>query len=148
MKFSINEKGQAVPNKTVKMTQESFDDKQKTSLYWLGNAGCMINCHGTIIILDPMIVGFDMPLLFESPLDIQDVTHVDGYLISHIDNDHCSLDTIESLKEKTQMIYTPKYISTMLKNKGYKSQMYNIGDTFDIGQVKVTLSEADRKSVV
>ena len=79
-----NEKGQAVAPKTVTMTKKIL----KIKVYWLGGGGAMINDHGTVIMIDPLLEGFDMPLLIDMPIDVKDVPHVDAILVSHVDNDH------------------------------------------------------------
>ena len=33
----------------------------------------MINDHGTVIMIDPLLEGFDMPLLIDMPIDVKDV---------------------------------------------------------------------------
>ena len=50
-----NEKGQAVAPKTVTMTKKDFEDQGNTRVYWLGGGGAMINDHGTVIMIDPLI---------------------------------------------------------------------------------------------
>ena len=94
-----NEKGQAVAPKTVIMTKKDFEDQGNTRVYWLGGGGAMINDHGTVIMIDPLLEGFDMPLLIDMPIDVKDVTHVDAILVSHVDNDHYSRPTCRDLKD-------------------------------------------------
>ena len=59
----------------------------------------MINDHGTVIMIDPLLEGFDMPLLIDMPIDVKDVPHVDAILVSHVDNDHYSRSTCRDLKD-------------------------------------------------
>ncbi len=44
----------------------------------------MINDHGTVIMIDPLLEGFDMPLLIDMPIDVKRCTHVDAILVSHV----------------------------------------------------------------
>ena len=90
MKIQLNEKGQALAPQTIKMTAEAFKKNEGVDIYWLGGGGAMINSHGTVIMIDPLLEGFDMPLLREAPMLIKEVPSVDGILITHIDNDHFS----------------------------------------------------------
>ena len=75
-----NEKGQAVAPKTVIMTKKDFEDQGNTRVYWLGGGGAMINDRGTVIMIDPLLEGFDMPLLIDMPIDVKDVPHRFGKL--------------------------------------------------------------------
>lgn len=51
--IEINEKNQAVAPATIKLTAADFTAREDTAIYWLGNAGIMINSHGTTIMIDP-----------------------------------------------------------------------------------------------
>ena len=68
MNLKFNEKGQAVPEKVVPITGEAFETKSETEIYWLANAGALINSRGTTLMIDPVLSGFDMPLLINAPL--------------------------------------------------------------------------------
>ena len=83
MKVEKNEKGQAVANPSVPVTEDAFLPIKNTTVRWLGSAGSMINTRGTIILIDPVLEGFDMPLIYEVPLAPKDVRKVDGYLVTH-----------------------------------------------------------------
>lgn len=50
------------------LSAEAFGPSGKTTVYWLGNAGFLLNSRGTTIMCDPLLVGFDMPTLVESPV--------------------------------------------------------------------------------
>ena len=59
--------GQAMPEKTLPIPPEAFSDPG-TSLYWLGGGGALVVSRGTSIMIDPVLEGFDMPLLIDQPL--------------------------------------------------------------------------------
>ena len=86
--IKINEKGQAVAPKIHLITDEAFKKIDHTEIRWLGNASIMINSHGTNIMIDPLLEGFDMPLLIDMPILPQDIPTLDALLVTHIDNDH------------------------------------------------------------
>ena len=46
---------------------EAFAASEDTVLRWLGMAGFLINSRGTTLMIDPLLDGFDMPLLIEMP---------------------------------------------------------------------------------
>ena len=67
MQLRISEKGQAMPREPIPIAKEAFDRTNDTVLHWLGSAGVMVNARGTTLMLDPLLEGFDLPVLFESP---------------------------------------------------------------------------------
>ena len=62
--------------------REAFQDQPGTTVRWLGGAGALVNCRGTVLLIDPVLEGFDMPLLVESPLKVEDVPKVDAVLLT------------------------------------------------------------------
>ena len=42
-------------------------------LRWLGMAGFLINSRGTTLMIDPLLGGFDMPIMIEMPIAAADV---------------------------------------------------------------------------
>jgi hypothetical protein len=62
---------QAVPPKTQPFGSEAFKPSKNTTIRWLGNAGFFINSRGTTLMVDPLLKGFDMPLLFEMPIALK-----------------------------------------------------------------------------
>jgi len=81
MNLQFNEKGQAVPEKVVPITDEAFEAQSGTEIYWLGNVGALINSRGTAIMIDPVLSGFDMPLLIDMPLTEAQDPHLDAILL-------------------------------------------------------------------
>lgn len=144
MKFSKNEKGQAVPLKTVKMTSTDFGKKEGTSVYWLGGGGAMINSYGTVIMIDPLLEGFDMPLLIDMPIEPKDVPHVDGIFISHVDNDHYSRMTCRDLKGVCKAYHTSFYVASLMKEECDVDGIgHDIGEHVLINDVDIEFTPAD-----
>ena len=112
-----NEKGQAVAPQTIQLTEKDFQDNGNTTVYWLGGGGGMINSHGTVIMIDPLLEGFDMPLLIDMPIDVKDVPHVNGVFVSHVDNDHYSRPTLRDLKDRIDEIHTSYYVAGLMKEE-------------------------------
>jgi glyoxylase-like metal-dependent hydrolase (beta-lactamase superfamily II) len=71
--------------------KEAFSASADTTLRWTGNAGFLINSRGTTVMIDPLLQGFDMPMLIDLPLGPKDVPRLDAVLVTHADNDHYSL---------------------------------------------------------
>lgn len=142
MNIRINEKGQAVAAETVKLTDKAFEDSNSTDIYWLGGAGIMIHSYHTNIMIDPVLEGFDMPLLYEVPIFSNEVMELDGLLITHIDNDHFSRPTCSHVKGACKKYYAPNYVADVMNEEGYPTEKKDIGDTFIIGEMKCKLTPA------
>jgi L-ascorbate metabolism protein UlaG (beta-lactamase superfamily) len=48
---------------------EGFGPSDGTTLRWLGMAGFLINSRGTMIMVDPLLEGFDMPIMIHMPIE-------------------------------------------------------------------------------
>lgn len=137
----MSEKQQAKAER-IQMDASDFAPRNDTAVYWLGNGGAMINCRGTIILIDPLLKGFDMPVMTEAPFQPEDVPHADAVLITHCDNDHFSRASLKELKDKTDRFCTTKYVAELFKELDIEAEGYDITDTFQIGPVRVTLTPA------
>jgi L-ascorbate metabolism protein UlaG (beta-lactamase superfamily) len=51
----------------------AFEAGGGTVLRWLGMAGFLINSRGTTLMVDPLLGGFDMPVMIEFPIAADDV---------------------------------------------------------------------------
>lgn len=134
--------GQAMAGKTQYVEKEAFDDHHQTEIRWLGNASIMINSHGTNIMIDPLLEGFDMPLLIDMPILPSQVPSLDAILITHIDNDHFSRMTCTDLKAVCNKYYAPNYVGDVMLEEEYPVQKCNIGDGFKVGSLDVKLTPA------
>ena len=52
-------------------------------------------------MVDPLLGGFDMPILIDMPVAAADVAHLDAVLVTHSDNDHYSVPTCRELAAVT-----------------------------------------------
>lgn len=137
-----NEKGQAIPPPTQSFGAEAFESKEHTVIRWLGNAGFLVNSRGTCLMIDPMLEGFDMPVLIESPIVPQDVPHLDAVLITHCDNDHYSIPTCTKLSGVCRQYHSTHYVDTLMQKEGVPSFGHDIGDSFRVGPVSIKLTPA------
>ncbi len=143
MKIQMNEKGQAVPEKTEQIEREAFGNIGYTEIRWLGNAGALVNSRGTTVMLDPVLSGFDMPLLIQMPVTEAQVPHLDGILLTHCDNDHYGRKTCRELAPVTDSFHAPHYVAGLLKEELQISGTgHDIGECFTIGNIKVRLTPA------
>lgn len=137
-----NEKGQAIPPPTQSFGAEAFKPGQHTVIRWLGSAGFLVNSRGTCLMVDPMLKGFDMPVLIESPIAPKDVPHLDAVLITHSDNDHYSIPTCTELAAVCRQYHSTCYVDTLMKKQFLPSFGHGIGETFRLGAISVKLTPA------
>ena len=130
MNITINEKGQAVAPQTQLMSEAAFQRIDHTEIRWMGNASIFINSRGTCIMIDPLLEGFDMPLLYEMPILAKKVPNLDAVLITHIDNDHFSRPTLKNMKEVTRAFHAPHFVAEEMHKEGLDGTGHSIGDTF------------------
>ena len=62
---------QAKAPETKPFGNEACAPSDRTVVRWLGNAGALINSRGTTIMIDPVLSGFDMPLLIKVPIVVK-----------------------------------------------------------------------------
>lgn len=136
-------KYQARAPKTQPFGAKAFRRSNKTTLRWLGMAGYFINSRGTTLMVDPLLGGFDMPIMIDFPIAPKDVPRLDAVLITHADNDHYSVSTNRNLLPVTRAFYSTVYVDSLMKNEGFTSFGHDIGDTFSVGPVRVKLTPAD-----
>ena len=58
---------QARAPETQPFGAEAFGARDETVLRWLGMAGLLVNARGTTLMIDPLLGGFDMPLMVDPP---------------------------------------------------------------------------------
>jgi L-ascorbate metabolism protein UlaG (beta-lactamase superfamily) len=134
---------QAMAPPTVPIPAQAFGNPDGTVLYWLGMAGFLINSRGTLLAIDPLLQGFDMPVLIDFPLQAADVPRLDGIMVTHADNDHFSVPTCTALKEVTQRFHSTRYVADLMHELGMPADGHDIGDAFSVGGVRVTVTPAD-----
>jgi L-ascorbate metabolism protein UlaG (beta-lactamase superfamily) len=123
--------------------EEAFQESDSTTLRWLGMSGFLINSRGTTIMIDPLLGGFDMPIMIEFPIKASEIPSLDAVLVTHSDNDHYSIPTCADLKSVTKEFHSTIYVDSLMKNQGLPSFGHNIGDSFKINDVRVSLTPAD-----
>ena len=106
-------------------------------------AGFFINSRGTTLMVDPLLEGFDMPLLITFPIAPKAVPRLDAVLVTHADNDHFSVPTNQDLKPVTRAYHSTVYVDSLMKNLGLPAAGHGIGDAFNVGNLRVTLTPAD-----
>lgn len=144
MKIQINEQGQAVAHPTISINKTAFEANSQTSIYWMGNASIFINSRGTNLMIDPLLEGFDMPLLIQMPILPQDIPSLDALLVTHIDNDHFSRATCLDVQHVCQSYHAPHYVALQMKEElNIVGIGHDIHESFQINDIKVTLTPAE-----
>ena len=122
---------------------EAFRQSEDTVLRWLGMAGWLINSRGTTLMVDPLLDGFDMPIMIEMPLASAVVPQVDAILVTHSDNDHFSIPTCLALAGVTREYHSTRYVAGLMDIEGLPAHAHDIGDHFHVGPVHVDITPAD-----
>src|SRR5436853_7927131 len=98
----IKKKYQAKAPPTKHFGAEAFKPSNTITIRWLGMAGFLVNSLGTTFMIDPLLEGYDMPLLMDFPITLKEVPHVDAIFATPIDNDNYSVETFNDLKHVTK----------------------------------------------
>ena len=135
---------QARAPQTQPFGAEAFEASDGTVLRWLGMAGFLINSRGTTLMVDPLLGGFDMPVMIEFPIAAADVPKLDAVLVTHSDNDHYSVPTCRDLARGDRCIpLDPVRGLADATQEGLPAYGHDIGDQFAIGPVRVEVTPAD-----
>ena len=143
MNIRTSARGQAMPAWVQPIGKSAFDPCDNTTIRWLGSAGFFINTRGTTLMVDPLLEGFDMPVLFESPILPEHVPSLDALLVTHIDNDHFSRPTCKDLLGVCKAYHAPQYVAEEMQKEGIPGVGHEIHDSFSVNDVRVTLTPAD-----
>lgn len=142
MNVKLNAKGQAIPTGVVPIQSDAFTPAAHTEIRWLTGGAAMIHARDTVIMIDPVLEGFDMPLIYDPPISVGDVPRIDGLLVTHIDNDHFSRDTIRDTGHVTKSLHATRYVASVMQEEGMPGIGHDIGETFQVGDVQVKLTPA------
>ena len=141
--ISYSKGGQAMPASVQPFGKEAFEPTDHTEIRWLGSAGFLINSRGTCLMVDPMLKGFDMPVLIQSPIQPEEVPHLDAVLITHCDNDHFSIPSCKEMAKVCRQYHSTHYVDTLMKKEELPSFGHDIGEAFRIGALTIKLTPAD-----
>jgi len=128
---------------TQPFERKAFAASNNTTIRWLGMGGFLVNSRGTTFMIDPLLEGYDMPLLRNFPIKPKEVPRLDGVFATHSDNDHYSVETFKDLAPVTKEFHSTVYVDSLMKNDGLHSYGHYIGDTFHVGKISVRLTLAD-----
>jgi L-ascorbate metabolism protein UlaG (beta-lactamase superfamily) len=138
-----DKKYQAKAPKTQPFGKEAFAPSNNTTVRWLGMAGFLINSRGTTMMVDPLLKGFDMPVMIDFPIKTEDVPRLDAVLVTHGDNDHYSVPTNKDLKPVTKAYHSTHYVDSLMKTLGLPSGGHKPNENFKVGLVTVKMLPVD-----
>jgi L-ascorbate metabolism protein UlaG (beta-lactamase superfamily) len=134
---------------------EAFGRSRETALWWLTNAGFLVNSRGTVIMIDPAI-SLDpespgtsetgMRLLVTLPVEASEVPRLDAVLYTHADDDHFAPATARELIRTGALFAGPPPVAKELSRIGVAEDRIHVvrpGETFELGRMKVTPTPAD-----
>lgn len=154
MKLGNYASTQAKAPQTQPMSAGSFRTQEGTTVTWLGAAGVLINCRGTLVMIDPVLsIASDDPaiseigeaLLVEPPIAPADVSRLDAVLYTHADNDHLGPLTAPALLHTGAMYHGSPLVNRDLVSLGIpadRTAAHHAGDSIAIGPMNVTVTPA------
>jgi L-ascorbate metabolism protein UlaG (beta-lactamase superfamily) len=133
----------------------AFGPAHDTALWWLTNAGFLINCRGALIMLDPAIsMDPASPGLHESghrllvqlPITAHAVPRLDAVLYTHSDSDHLAPITARALAKTGALFAGPPPVAEGLADLGLRRdriQLVRPGEPFRVAEVEIVPTPAD-----
>jgi L-ascorbate metabolism protein UlaG (beta-lactamase superfamily) len=118
------------PNRDIPvMKLDSMDIvnyQESTRLIWFGHSAFLLQMHNKTVLIDPMFgqVPAPHPMLGsnrfskELPIEVEQLPRIDAVLISHDHYDHLDYGSIQKLKGKVNMFYTPLGVGVHLQKWG------------------------------
>lgn len=122
----------AIPSKNVSVSKiDSLEVARYTGaarLVWFGHSTFLLQLQGKNILLDPMLgsVPAPNPMLggkrFSEnlPIDIERLPEIDAVIFSHDHYDHLDYGSVQLLKNRVKMFYTPLGVGAHLMEWGVK----------------------------
>jgi L-ascorbate metabolism protein UlaG (beta-lactamase superfamily) len=157
--------GQCIAPAAAKMSFGDFGATADTRLYWLGQAGFVLNTRGVVLLLDPLLVTVPGPppagetgleLLGPWPLEVTEIPRVDAVLYTHTDDDHLGPETAKALMKLDPIFIGTQYCKEKLTDLGASPvrclsgvplagtpRRGKNGNSFDMGSAKIELLPAD-----
>jgi L-ascorbate metabolism protein UlaG (beta-lactamase superfamily) len=147
--------GQVSAKQTVVLTQAAFGRVAETRLWWLTNAGFLINARGTLLMIDPAIScapgSTDTSetghrLLVGLPIEAARVPRLEAICYTHADYDHFAPATAQQLLRTGARFIGPPPVAEQLAQLGLPSSRLEVahaGEPIRVGGVTVMPTVAD-----
>jgi len=140
---------------TTALTEEAFAVSSDTALWWLTNAGFLINSRGSLLMIDPAIMlapgstetsETGHRLLVELPITASRAPRLDAVLYTHGDYDHFAPASAQELARTGALFVGPPPVAARLQELGLPEERVRVarpGDVLAIGEVSVTPTPAE-----
>lgn len=140
--------------KTIPVSDSFFNGREDTIVTWLGMAGALINCRGTIIFIDPLIsYGTDDKtcetgdrLLVPLPVTADRVPRADVICYTHADGDHFAEKTARILNSRLSPVFiSPGPVYEKLRGLGIPdNRLIKIRDyaSYSFGSTEISVTPA------
>jgi L-ascorbate metabolism protein UlaG (beta-lactamase superfamily) len=157
--------GQCIAPPVQKIPADEFGSPKDTRLFWLGQAGFMLNARGIILLLDPLLITrAGTPVSSETgsemfgpwPIEAEEIPRVHAVLYTHADEDHLGPETAKVLMRLDPVFIGTPYCQDRLEELGASPvrclsgipqsgipKRGKNGNTFDMESVKIELLPAD-----
>ena len=123
--------------------KEAFEPSDDTVIRWLGVGAALINCHGSCVMIDPMLKDANMPMLIDFPITVEQIPFLDAMLVTHIDRDHYSLPTCRAVADRCREFHSTQYVASEMNHDGIPGIGHDIGDRFSVGPMNILVTPAD-----
>ncbi len=147
--------GQVSASPSQPIGPDAFKPSKGTSLWWLTNAGFLVNARGTLAMIDP-VISLDpsapqtsetgMRLLVALPLEAADIPRLDVVLYTHADDDHFARTTAEALFGTDALFVGPPPVARDSAEMGLSQDRIraaSVAGTVEVGQLSITPTPAD-----
>lgn len=142
--------------KTQPVGPSFFEERRRTLVTWLGMAGVLINTHGTILLIDPLISTVERDgeavseegyrLKLPLPLEALDIPRADLVLYTHADDDHFGRLTAQRLAQRTACRFlAPPPVAAGLREFGISPERIRQAkeqERLEVGAVEVIVTPA------
>lgn len=120
---------------------EFMQPSEELKIIWCGHSTFMVNLHGNIILVDPIISNYASPVFFlmtrfqKSPFTLDELPPIDYILISHDHYDHLDMPTIKYFTNKKQTKFiVPLGVGSHLRGWGVENNRIEELDWWDISK--------------
>ncbi|MFA6813312.1 MAG: MBL fold metallo-hydrolase [Bacteroidaceae bacterium] len=104
--------------------------KDSTRLFWFGHSSFLVQIDNKNILIDPMFGDVPSPFSWLGssrfnkalPISVEKLPTIDAVIISHDHYDHLDYGSIQKLKDKVKMFYTPLGVGVHLEKWGIEKE--------------------------
>lgn len=140
---------------TVSIKADAFGALSETAVTWLSGAGFLINCHGTCLLIDPVLAKSPqdgtrseagLRLKTEFPITPEEIPDTCYVLYTHADADHLGPVTARILAEKRIPMIGTLFVFERLSRLGIPSEQIitlRTEETMEVNGIRIESVPAD-----